>query len=113
MSQRSIRFWVKSDEKSGLTHQIWHYLDVRSNNQANTGGFRLTDTLLSAFPIIGADFRLPKIKIWELYFIYFCTFKKFNKYIFISPVMQIKFQAAGAVQLLTLRCWPALHVILH
>ena len=29
---------------------------------------------------------------------------KFNKYIFISPVMQMKFQAAGAVQVLALRC---------
>ena len=37
-----------------------------------TGGFRLSDTRLSAFPIFGADFRPPEIINWDLNF---CTYK--------------------------------------
>ena len=56
-------------------------------------------------PIIGiSDYRrrFSTAQNKKNYFIF--VLLKFNKYIFISPVMQMKFQAAGAVQVLALRC---------
>ena len=47
---------------------------VNKFGHLNTGGFRLSDTLLSAFPIINADFRLPKIKDLRTLFHLFLSF---------------------------------------
>jgi hypothetical protein len=73
---------ISNTNKSSCYHNMairgpkgWNFEDF-SNTKTwkilNTGGFRLSDTRLSAFPIIGANFRPPEIINWELYF---CTFE--------------------------------------